>query len=117
MITEETLTSVIVSEEPEPLSADELLRNLLQDLIAEASPEAIAQEFVDEFVIKPREETPQILAMFDIPAGQLVEVLKGVVAQSYQLQLDALDSKGVPFLDELKLEVQTRMTALADAGP
>ena len=115
MKTKETTTAVMETDDLEPLSADELLRNLLQDMLADASPDAIAQEFIDEFVLKPREETPQILAMFDTPTEQLIPILKGAVGQVYQLQLDALDSRGAPFLDELKSEVKTRMLALAEA--
>lgn len=44
---------------------------------------ALSTEFIDEFVLKRREETPQILAMLDTPDEQLVEILKCVLVQSY----------------------------------
>ena len=97
----------------EPLSAEALLRNLLEDVIADNSAEEIASEFVDEFVLRDRPETSHILAMLETPSEALVEFLKGLVAQSYQVQLQALDARGVRFANELKAAVRERMTALA----
>jgi hypothetical protein len=105
------------SEEPietEPLSADELIRNLMQDLITDSPPDDLANEIVEEFVLNNREETPQILAMLEAPDETLVEMLKGIVGQSYQVQLEAIDERGIRFVSELKSAVVERMQALAE---
>ncbi|MGD9561990.1 MAG: hypothetical protein AB7F88_07200 [Pyrinomonadaceae bacterium] len=103
-----------VLEESELVSPDELIQHLLQDLITDAGPDDLANEFVNDFVLNDRPETGQVLAMFDTPAETLVEVLKGVVQQSYHVQLDALDRKGALFIDGLKIAVREKMAEMAD---
>jgi hypothetical protein len=100
----------------EPLSVEELLRNLVQDLIVDAQPADLAEEFVEEFVLKGREETGQVLAMMDTPSETLVELLKGIAAQSYQLQVETLEQRGVRYLDALKSDLKERLTRLAGQG-
>ena len=102
-----------VLTESEPPSAEGLVTNLLQDLIADCEPDDIATEFIDGFVLQDREETSQILAMLETPSEALVEVLKGIVGQGYQVQIAALDERGVEFINGLKFAVKEKMTALA----
>ena len=102
-----------VLTESESLSPDGLIANLLQDLITDSGPDDIAAEFIDEFVMRDREETAQILAMLETPSETLIELLKGILGQSYQVQIDALDTRGVQFINGLKFAVKEKMTALA----
>jgi hypothetical protein len=102
-----------IDAEAEPLTVEELLRNLVQDLIVDAPPADLAEEFIEEFVLKGREEMPQILAMLDAPSEQLVELLKGAVAQSYQAQVEALELRGVAYLDGLRSKLKERLSEMA----
>ena len=99
--------------EREPLSPDALIVNLLQDLITDSGPDDIAAEFIEEFVMRDREETAQIFGMLEMPTETLIELLKGIVGQGYQAQIDALDTRGSQFINGLKFAVKEKMTALA----
>ena len=102
-----------ILEESEPITPDELIAHLLQDIAADNPPSELAAEFVDGFVLQSRPETGQILSLLEMPTQSLVELLKGVVGQGYQSSVDALDSRGVKFLENLKTEVKGKMTQLA----
>lgn len=100
-------------ENAEPLSPDQLLMNLLEDLISDGPPEEVASEFVEEFVLKARPEAVQILAMLDAPSSTVVEILKGVLTEAFHTHIRELDSKGATFLDRVKAEVRSQMQAAA----
>jgi hypothetical protein len=100
-------------EVSEPITPDELIQHLLLDVVNDAEPDDLADEFINDFVLENRSETAQILAMFETPSETIVEILKGVLTQGYQIQVDALDSKGVPFIESLKQAVKAKMTQLA----
>lgn len=100
--------------ESEPITPDELIAHLIQDLLADSSPDDLAAEFIDEFVLQERAETAQILSLLDIPSEALADFLKGVVGQSYQQSVEAIDARGVHFLDSLKVAVRDRMTQMAE---
>ncbi len=102
-----------IIEESEPITPEELIAHLVQDVISDNSPDQMADEFVDEFILTDRPETGQILSLLETPSESLVELLKGMVVQSHQASIDALDTRGVNFLEELKLAVKERMTQLA----
>ncbi len=102
-----------VVEELEAITPDELIAHLVQDIAAGSSPDALADEFIDGFVLQSRPETAQILSLLEMPSDGLVGLLKGLVGQSYQSSLDALDAGGVKFIEGLKAEVKKRMTELA----
>ncbi len=99
--------------EAEPITPDELIINLLQDLITDATPDNIATEIIENFVLLERAETPQVLSMLDAPSDSIVEILKQVVAQSYEAQILALDTKGFEFVEGLKISVKTQLEELA----
>ncbi len=100
----------------DPMSADELLINLMQDLLFENDANDLATDFIDEFVLRDRPETPQILAMFEMPSESLVEMLKGVCEQSHQTQIQALNERGIQYLENLKTAVRTLMTEIAESN-
>ncbi len=102
-----------VLEESAPMTADEMISHVLQDVVLDNSPDDLAEEFINEFVLQDRPETTQILSLLETPSETLVGVLKGVCGQSYQAQLEALDLRGVLFLEGLKKEVRAKMMALA----
>jgi hypothetical protein len=102
-----------IPEEAEPITPDELILNLLQDLVAGNPPDDLASEFVEDFVMQDRPEATQVLQMFDTPSATIVEILKGVIGQSYQIQMDALETRGEEFIDGLKYSIKQRMTELA----
>jgi hypothetical protein len=101
-------------EVEDPMTADELLSHLLEDLVLDSPPTDLANEFIDEFVLRgDRPETPQILAMLDAPTDTLVEIVKSMVENSYLRQLQIIDERGHSFLDGLKSAVKTQMLELA----
>lgn len=107
-----------VLEESAPMTADEMVSHVLQDVVLDNSPDDLADEFINEFVLQDRPETTQILSLLETPSETLVGVLKGICGQSYQAQLDALDLRGVSFLEKLKNEIGEKMTTLAaDTAP
>lgn len=103
----------IPEEIDEPMSANELLANLTQDLVLDNDPNDLAMEFVDEFVLRDRPETPQILAMLEMPTENLVEMMKGLLGQAYETQLQAVDNNGVRYFENLKTAVKKQMLELA----
>jgi hypothetical protein len=99
----------------EPMSPNELLMNIIQDLVVNANPNDVGTEFIAEFVLQgERPETAQILQMLDLPAETLVEMMQGVLEQSYQTQLQALNTHGATYFEGLKAAVKTQMTELAE---
>jgi hypothetical protein len=101
-------------EVEDPMTGDELLSHLLEDLVLNNEPTDLANEFIDEFVLRgDRPETPQILAMFDAPTETLVGLVKTMVERSYLAQLQIIDERGHSFLDGLKAAVKTQLTELA----
>lgn len=115
-MSDKILDESILDEETEPMTVDELLAHLLQDLISDSPADDVANEFIDDFVLANRSETGQILSLLETPSESLVELLKGIVGQSYQASIVALDERGVNFLEELKSKVRGRMTELANAN-
>lgn len=104
-----------IIEESEPITPDELITHLLQDLVIGNEPNYLATEFIEEFVLAAnRPETGQILSLLEMPTESLVELLKGVVGQNYQLQIAAIETRGVDFLERMKSNVREQMTRLAD---
>lgn len=99
--------------ENEPLSPDGLIANLLQDLNADCGPDAIADEFIEEFVLSDRPEASQVMEMLEMPSYTLVEMLKAMVGLGYEAQIEKLDAQGVQFLDRVKSAVKEKMTTLA----
>ncbi len=110
--TEETQTEVLEVEEP--MTADELLIHLLEDLVTDSDPANLGTEFVENFVLRERNETPQVLAMLDAPTESLVEMVKAIIERSYQAQLQAVDERGYKFLEGLRLAVKKQMLELAE---
>ncbi len=98
----------------EPMTADALIMQLLQDLLLDHEPTDLASEFIDEFVLRERPETPQFLAMLDAPIETLVEMVKAIVEQSYLGQLQVIDERGERFLESLKTAVKKQMLELAE---
>ncbi len=107
------LDATELTEEAEPLTPDELIANLLQDLMLDNPPVEIANEFIENFVLIERDETPAILAMIDAPTESVIELLKQVVTTIYNGQLTALDEKGFQFIEGLKKSVKTQLEELA----
>jgi superfamily II RNA helicase len=101
-------------EVDEPMTADELLSHLLEDLILDNEPADLASEFVENFVLRERDETPAILAMFDAPTETLLEMVKTIVEQSYLAQLQIIDERGSKFLESLKAGVKAQMIELSN---
>lgn len=102
--------------ESEPLTADALIANLLNDLLVDNGVDEAANEFINEFVLQDRDETTQILGMLEMPSESLIDLLKGFVNESYRVHISALDTKGVRFINDLKFAVKEKMTALANAN-
>jgi hypothetical protein len=111
-MSEEKLNEIEIDD---PMSPNDLLANLTQDLILNADANNVATEFMDEFVLRDRpEETSQILVMLEMPAESLAEMMKGVLGQAYQTQLQAVDNNGVRYFENLKAAVKKQMLELAE---
>ena len=103
-----------IEEVEEPMSANELLANLLKDLVLNEEPDILATDFVEEFVIPGRPEASQILTVLEMPTENLIETVKGLIAESFQAQNQAVDDHGIQYLDGLKAAVRAQMTELAE---
>jgi hypothetical protein len=112
--TEETPSEV--PEVDEPMSADEWIANLLQDLVLKIPPTESANDFINHFVLQNRVETPQFLAMLDAPTESVIETVKVIIEQSYLAQLQAVDERGQSFLEGLRTAVKSQMTELANSN-
>jgi hypothetical protein len=111
--TEEIQPAILEIEEP--MTADDLIINLLQDLVSDVNPSNLAADFIENFVLgEERPETPQILAMFDLPVETLVEMVKTIIETSYAAQIQAVNERGHEFLEGLKVAVKVRMLELAE---
>ena len=95
----------------EPLTAEEMLRNLMQDLVLGNPPDEFATELIDDFILQDRPETPQVIAMLDGPTENLLNGLKAIVIQANQTQIEALDRHGRSFIERLKIEVKRQLEA------
>lgn len=102
-----------LTEEAEPLTPDELIASLLQDLILDNPPADIATDFIENFVLQERAESPAILAMIDAPTESIIQLLEQVVTANYNGQIEALQVKGAAFIEGLKFEVKTQLENLA----
>jgi hypothetical protein len=102
--------------EDELISGEGLIANVLQDVALGNPSSDVADEFISDFVLQNRDETAQILSLLESPSENLVELLKGIVTQGYQAQIEALNSKGFLYLESLKGEVRARLTALSTEG-
>jgi hypothetical protein len=114
-MSDENLSEVQEEIDEPPMTPDELLANLMQDLILDNEPNDLAREFVDEFVCcGDRPETPQILAMLEMPTESLIGMMKGFLETSYQRQLQAVDNHGVRYFENLKAAVKAQMLEVAE---
>jgi hypothetical protein len=52
--------------------------------------------------------------MLDAPPESLVEMVKAIIEQSYQAQLQAVDERGQRFLEGLRVAVKKQMLELAE---
>ena len=59
------ISDEVIIEESEPITPDELIAHLIQDIGADNSPDELAAEFVDGFVLQPRPETGQMLSLLE----------------------------------------------------
>ncbi len=102
------------TEIDEPMTTDELLLRLTQDLILDNDPNDLASDFINEFVLPDRPESTQVLGMLDLPTEYLIEMMRGLLEQSYQTQLQAVDNHGIRYFENLKAAVKTQMTELTE---
>lgn len=103
-----------VVEERELMTPDEMVVHVLEDIVGGNPPNDVADEFIEDFVKAGRPETDQILLLLDAPSDVIAGQLKVVVAQGYQAQLAAIDSRGIAFLDSLKAVLRSRLAELAE---
>lgn len=99
--------------ENEPLTPEELLSNFTRDLVLNNPPADLVTEFIEDFVLVDRPETAQFTALFEMPAENLVELMRGLITQGFQTQIQALDSHGFAFIESVKAELKKQMTILA----
>lgn len=111
------LDEQLLSEEgDEPVTLEDLILHLVEDLTAGVGAGAIADEFVTEFVQAGRPETDQVLMLLDQPTPILVVALKALVQQTHEAAIMAIDTKGPAFADDLKEAVKVRLKELAAAN-
>ncbi len=104
-----------IIEEVEPTTVNEMFAHGVQDIMSGNGPDELAAEFVEDFVLQSREETGQILSLLESDSAGIVGLLKTFVGQGYQESLNALDQRGIVFIDGLKKAVKERLTELASA--
>jgi hypothetical protein len=112
-MSDEILNESELTDEAQPMTPDEMIANLLQDLMLDNPPDELAAEFVEDFVLLERAESPAILAMMDAPSDSIAALLKDVVTANYNGQIQAIDEKGYGFIESLKESVKIRLEDLA----
>ncbi len=100
----------------EPLTAEELLGNALRDLITDTEPDELVTEFIQDFVLIERSETPQILALFEMPTETVLQMFETVCQQSYEAQQEAIKNNGTAFIEKLKAELKRQLQELAESS-
>ncbi len=108
-MSKETVKELEQTEVVEPMLIDELLAHAVQDAIAGDTPDALTNEFFDEFVSQNREETPQILMILDMPNETIIEML----VQSQLQAVEMLKQNAPKFLNELRNLVNLRLAEMA----
>ncbi|MFT3745075.1 MAG: hypothetical protein QM785_12380 [Pyrinomonadaceae bacterium] len=111
---DEILNAEVIEESL--LTPNELLAYLLEDLIAGRPADDVAWHIIDDFILAEREETPQILAMLEMDSATLAPLLKTIALQVHQEALNAIDGRGVAFIDELKSSVKSHLSEVAEKG-
>jgi hypothetical protein len=97
------------AENNEPLTVDELLSHVMQDIASGESASLAADEFFDEFVYRNRSEVQQILLLLDMPTETVVQGLVEI-----QLQGIEITRQNAPhYLNELRSEVKSRLAQMA----
>ncbi len=112
-MSDEILDESESTDEGEPLTPDELIANLLQDLILNNPPDELAVDFIEGFVLQERDESPAILAMMDAPTETITSLLKDVVTANYNGQIEAINAKGYEFIEGLKLSIKNQLEEIA----
>jgi len=102
-----------IEEDETPTTTEEFTANFVQDLVLNSDPSLLASDFIDDFVLKERLETPQILALLEMPTENLCQMVKQLIEQAYQAQNEAVDNHGVDYLEGLKAAVKSQMLELA----
>jgi hypothetical protein len=96
------------------MTQEEAIVNLLSDISADNPPSDWASDFIDEFFLRSRPETDQILMMLEAPTENLLEMLKAFISGGCQNSLNILDEKGYAYLEGLKKAVRTQLEELAN---
>lgn len=99
--------------ENEPMTPDELLVNAMQDVILGNEPDELVGEFINDFVLTERIETPQILALFEMPTETVVQMFEEFCQQSVEAQKAAIKTNGAAFVEKLKVELKRQLQELA----
>jgi hypothetical protein len=105
---DEILETEELTEEGEPLTPDSLLTQLVADCLQDEPAEILAEEFVKQFVETNRPETPQILAILDLPDATILDVFAQMQAQT----LEQLQTKAPAYLAQLRVEIAGRIAEL-----
>jgi hypothetical protein len=92
-----------------PRTIDEFIVVLSQDVILNHNPNELASEFIKDFVKIGRPEAAQVLAMLETPAEGLLVMMKGLLERSFIAQVQAVDTFGLQYFENLKAAVKTEM--------
>ena len=103
-----------IKEDETPQTAEEFTGMFLHDLVLNEDPNILASEFIENFILKERPETSQVLTMLEMPTENLVQMVKHLIQQANQAQNEAVDNHGLEYLEGLKTAVRTQMTELAE---
>lgn len=112
METENTEIEDLETDDEIP-TTDGLFVNALQDLILGNKPDELVTEFINDFVLVERPETPQILALFEMPNETIVQTFEGFCQHSFEVQKEAIRNNGAAFIEKLKFELKHQLEDLA----
>ncbi|MEQ1923940.1 MAG: hypothetical protein ABL952_15650, partial [Pyrinomonadaceae bacterium] len=114
----EAVTSepVEVEETEQPISATEMFQYLVQDLVSDGDPAALAGDVIDNFVLIEQPESGQILSLLETDTPMLIQLLKAFMSKGLEESLAAVDRNGPRFIDAVKISLKEQLSEIAAGG-
>lgn len=90
----------------EPMQPEQLFPIMMQDIMNDEDPEALADDFFEQFVDASRPEAAHIIGLLDLPNETIFQLVANMQAQTFNVFI----SKAPDYLAKLRIIVGTRLT-------
>lgn len=97
------------NEQTEPMQMEQLFPLLMQDIVNDEDPEALADDFFEHFVEPNRPEAAQIINLLDLPDETIFQLIAQMQAQT----MTAFMSNAPNYLAKLRKVIGTRLAERA----